>query len=105
MGAGLDTARRSSLLLWMIEAGLLRALRPQVQGLDAAVAMSVEAVITLCAEEVCPTYLWKAHRIHWGLPDRAAVTGTEETRLAALQKVRDQLVRRLSFLFEGMTGK
>ena len=69
------------------------------KGLDAVDAASVDAVITLCAEEVCPAFLGKAHRIHWGLPDPAAVTGSEETRLAAFRKVRDELLRRLKVLF------
>jgi arsenate reductase len=35
----------------------------------------VDAVVTLCAEEVCPVWLGKALRIHWGLPDPARVAG------------------------------
>jgi arsenate reductase (thioredoxin) len=69
------------------------------KGLDAIDAGSVDAVITLCAEEVCPVFLGKAHRIHWGLPDPAGVTGTEETRLNAFRSVRDELLRRLTLLF------
>ena len=51
----------------------------QSKGLDSIDAGSVDAVITLCAEEVCPVFLGNAHRIHWGLPDPAGVHGTEET--------------------------
>jgi len=69
------------------------------KGLDSIDAGSVEAVITLCAEEVCPVFLGKADRLHWGLPDPAAVTGTEETRLNAFRSVRDELLRRLMVLF------
>ena len=69
------------------------------KGLDSIDAGSVEAVITLCAEELCPVFLGKAVRIHWGLPDPAAVTGTEETRLNAFRFVRDELLRRLKVLF------
>ena len=69
------------------------------KGLDSIDAGSVEAVITLCAEEVCPVVLGKADRGHWGLPDPAAVTGTEETRLNAFRSVRDELLRRLMVLF------
>ena len=69
------------------------------KGMDSIDAGSVDAVITLCAEEVCPVFLGKAVRIHWGLPDPAAVTGTEETRLNAFRFVRDELLRRLKVLF------
>jgi arsenate reductase len=69
------------------------------KGLDSIDAVSVDAVITLCAEEVCPVFLGKAHRVHWGLPDPAGITGTEETRLNAFRSVRDELVRRLKVLF------
>ena len=69
------------------------------KGLDSIDAGSVDAVITLCAEEVCPVFLGKAVRIHWGLPDPAGVTGTEETRVNAFRSVRDELRRRLKVLF------
>jgi arsenate reductase len=71
------------------------------KGLDPIDAGSVDVVITLCAEEVCPAFLGKAHRVHWGLPDPAAVTGTEETRLNAFRSVRDEHRRRLEVLFDG----
>ena len=69
------------------------------KGLDSIDAGSVDTVITLCAEEVCPVFLGKADRVYWGLPDPAAVTGTEETRLNAFRSVRDELLRRLKVLF------
>jgi arsenate reductase len=61
----------------------------------------VEAVITLCAEEVCPVFLGKAHRVHWGLPDPAGAGATEEEQLQAFRDVRDELRRRLSVVFGG----
>jgi len=70
------------------------------KGLDSIDAGSVDAVITLCAEEVCPVFLGKAHRVHWGLPDPADATGTEDTRLDAFRSVRDELHRRLKVLFD-----
>jgi len=69
------------------------------KGLESIDAGSVDAVITLCAEEVCPVFLGKAHRVHWGLPDPARVIGTEETLLDAFRSVRDELRRRLKVLF------
>jgi arsenate reductase len=59
----------------------------------------VDAVITLCAEEVCPVFLGKAHRVHWGLPDPAGAGGPEEQRLQAFRDVRDELRRRLNVVF------
>jgi arsenate reductase len=59
----------------------------------------VEAVITLCAEEVCPVFLGKARRIHWGLPDPAGNGATEAEQLQAFRDVRDELRRRLSVVF------
>jgi arsenate reductase len=69
------------------------------KGLDSIDAGSVDAVITLCAEEICPTCLGKARRLHWGLPDPAAGIGTEEARLRTFRSVRDELLRRLKVLF------
>ncbi|MGD2121505.1 MAG: arsenate reductase ArsC [Gemmatimonadota bacterium] len=63
----------------------------------------VDAVVTLCAEEVCPAWLGQASRVHWGLPDPAAVQGSEEERLQAFREVRDELGRRLAILFHRRT--
>ena len=60
----------------------------------------VDAVITLCAEEVCPVWLGKALRVHWGLSDPAGAGDTDEERLDAFREVRDELRRRLSAVFE-----
>jgi arsenate reductase len=59
----------------------------------------VEAVVTLCAEEVCPVWLGKARRYHWGLPDPASAAGSDEERLAKFRSVRDELRRRLGRVF------
>ncbi len=61
----------------------------------------VDVVITLCAEEVCPVWLGSAERLHWALPDPAAVEGTEEEKIEAFRGVRDELLRRLGVFFGG----
>jgi arsenate reductase len=68
------------------------------KGVD-EVERPVDAVITLCAEEVCPVWLGDAHRVHWGHPDPAAVEGTDAEKLQAFRDVRDELVRRFRVLF------
>ena len=59
-------------------------------------AAEVDTVITLCGEEECPLFLGKATRLHWGLPDPAAVAGTEAERLASFRQVRDEIRRRIA---------
>ncbi len=59
----------------------------------------VDTVVTLCAEEVCPAWLGRARRIHWGLPDPARAAGTDAERLQAFRDVRDDLRRRLAVAF------
>lgn len=62
-------------------------------------AAEVDTVITLCGEEECPLFLGQATRLHWGLPDPAAVDGSGEQRLEAFRRTRDELRRRLIDLF------
>lgn len=58
----------------------------------------VDTVITLCGEEECPLFLGEATRLHWGLPDPAAVEGSEQERLDAFRATRDEVRRRLEAL-------
>ncbi|HEY6004433.1 MAG TPA: arsenate reductase ArsC [Anaeromyxobacter sp.] len=69
------------------------------RSVDSISPEGVDAVVTLCAEEVCPVFLGKAHRVHWGLPDPAGVTGSEGDRLRAFRQVRDELLVRLRAAF------
>ncbi len=69
------------------------------KSVDSISPQGVDAVITLCAEEVCPVVLGKAHRVHWGLPDPAGAGGDDEDRLQAFRDVRDELRRRLAIVF------
>lgn len=58
----------------------------------------VDAVITLCAEEVCPLWLKDAARAHWPHPDPAAAAGTESEVLDSFRAVRDALRAKLGAL-------
>jgi arsenate reductase len=57
---------------------------------------TVDTVITLCAEEVCPVYLGTARRLHWPLPDPAGHDESEEASLERFRAVRDALRRRIA---------
>ena len=65
---------------------------------------SVDLVVTLCAEEVCPAFLGKARRLHWPLPDPAGAAGSDAERLAGFRSVRDDIARRLETLDELLPG-
>ena len=50
-------------------------------------------VITVCdnARESCPVFFGAAQRLHRDFEDPAALTGSEEERLAGFRRVRDEL--------------
>ena len=56
---------------------------------------TVDTVITLCSEEVCPVYLGTARRLHWPLPDPAGHAESEAASLERFRSVRDELARRI----------
>ena len=61
---------------------------------------TVDLVITLCAEEVCPVFLGGAARLHWPLtdPDRKHEDLTHAERLHHFRVARDQIRGRLEVL-------
>jgi arsenate reductase len=58
---------------------------------------TVDTVITLCAEEVCPVFLGGARRLHWPIPDPASKDATipREEMLARFRRARDEIRRRI----------
>lgn len=63
------------------------------KSLDEFAGQEFDYVITVCdnAKEICPIFPAKTQRIHWSIEDPAAVAGTEEQRLAAFRRIRDEL--------------
>lgn len=61
---------------------------------------SVDLVITLCAEEVCPLFLGAAKRLHWPIadPDRKHEVLTDAQRLEHFRVAREQLRGRIEVL-------
>jgi len=62
---------------------------------------SVDTVITLCVEEVCPIFPGGARRLHWWIPDPAAADArsvSPDERLAKFRIARDQIKARLEVL-------
>jgi arsenate reductase len=69
-----------------------------VDALPKEFLQSLEAVITLCAEEVCPVLPYPAKRLHWPLPDPAGRDGGSDEQLQRFRETRDTIAARLNDL-------
>lgn len=73
--------------------------RQRSKGLDSIDSTSVEAVFTLCDDQICPFFPGPTMPLHWAMPDPAAISGGREARLRTFREVRDALHQRLAVLF------
>ena len=66
----------------------------------AADAVPLDIVLTVCgnAGQACPQFPGTPHRVHWGLPDPAAVEGSDELKHRAFAECHDSLSERISGL-------
>ena len=73
------------------------------KSVDEFAGQDFDYVITVCdnAKQSCPFFPAKTKRIHWSIEDPAAVQGSEEERLAAFRRIRDELRARLQTFAEG----
>jgi arsenate reductase len=64
---------------------------------DEFAGQEFDYVITVCdsARESCPVFPASTERLHWSFDDPAAVSGTDEERLAVFRRVRDEIRSRL----------
>lgn len=60
---------------------------------DEFVGQDFDYVLTVCdnANESCPVFPGKTHRLHRNFDDPAAVEGTEDARLAVFRRVRNEI--------------
>jgi arsenate reductase (thioredoxin) len=74
-----------------------------VQDVDPA---TVDVVVTLCAEEVCPVFLGQATRLHWPIADPASDDPALSAAdlLARFRVARDEIRRRLAEERRTLTG-
>ena len=61
---------------------------------DAIDRATVDVVVTLCAEEVCPVFLGSARRLHWPIPDPAG----PEASIERFRTARDTIAAKLEEL-------
>ena len=63
----------------------------QVADLSDEFVKSIDYVITLCAEEVCPIIISKAKKLHWPLPDPAGHEGNDEEQMNRFRGTREDI--------------
>jgi Protein-tyrosine-phosphatase len=63
------------------------------KAVDEFAGQAFDYVLTVCdnAKESCPIYPGHAHRIHHNFEDPAAADGSQEERLDAFRRVRDEI--------------
>lgn len=72
----------------------------QAKSVESIDKSSIDLVITLCAEEVCPIFQGKAKRLHWPImdPDSDALTLSRQDIEQRFSNARDQLKMRIEIL-------
>lgn len=70
------------------------------KSVDTVDPTSIDTVITLCAEEVCPVFLGTVRRLHWPIQDPASddLTLSRDEMLTRFRSARDQIQGRLEVL-------
>ncbi len=68
------------------------------KGVDAIEVGTIDIVVTLCADEVCPAILMSVQQINWPIPDPAVATSSEPQRLERFRGARDEITNRLGDL-------
>ncbi len=69
----------------------------RAKSVDEFAGQSFDYVVTVCdnARDHCPVFFDGGVRLHWSFDDPAAIQGTEEQRLTAFRRIRDQIRNRV----------
>jgi len=76
------------------------------KSVDEFAGQHFDYVVTVCdnARDACPVFSGEAKRIHWSFEDPAAIEGSQEVRLQAFRRIRDQIRERVEAFFQDQTA-
>ena len=66
-----------------------------IDDLSPGFIVTLDYLITLCGEEVCPAMVSKAKKIHWPFADPAGRKGTEEEQLQFFREIRNAIQKKI----------
>ena len=101
MSAGIEPKGLNPLAVTAMREAGVDISRQRSKDVTEFLGMPVQYVVTVCsnAREKCPVFPATVKFIHWDLDDPAAVQGTEEEKLAAFRKVRDEIFAHIASEF------
>ena len=70
-------------------------------------APTLDIVVTVCgntAQEICPHFAGQFKHVHWGLPDPAAVEGSDDQKRRAFTDCYEIFARRISQLISELSA-
>ncbi|MFA6038091.1 MAG: arsenate reductase ArsC [Legionellales bacterium] len=67
----------------------------QSKSIDAIDLKTIDLIITLCADEICPLVIGKQQKKNWPFPDPANPNLTRNEQIAKFSEVRDQLIEKI----------
>jgi arsenate reductase (thioredoxin) len=72
------------------------------KGIGEFLGQDFDFVVTVCdrAREACPTFPGARRMLHWDLDDPADAQGSEQVKLDAFRRTKDEVARRLPSLIE-----
>lgn len=95
--AGIEPGVVNPLTIRLLEEAGLPTDGLHSKSVDEFLGQRFDYVITVCddARGACPVFPGVAESLHWGLPDPAKATGTDEERMVVFRQVMTQLGARI----------
>lgn len=70
----------------------------RAKSIDSIDLKSIDIIVTLCADEVCPLVIGNQRKLHWPFPDPADSKLNHDEKVVKFAEVRDQLIEKIRAL-------